>query len=456
MKLIPIIIFFALAQISYGQTFYNDTTLTGTFNGLGKVLRIEGKISGNVTITNAIIEASPFKQIFDTTVIIGSGVQVERFSAMWYGAKPSLLDNSRQLQYAINASINKNWWLYIPSGIYKTKDSLIVKSGEYGAYQQSKIKIYGESSMWGDGGSVIKYSGDFCAIGLQLNKGTVIKNLILSGNWKSPATTGIDYYSTLLENYNNESVSGGNGNGLWVDPFGDWNQRSGSTGLLFQEMQIGNFMTNVKISNSISQNAEILIFENIQIKDGKYGFLTNQPQEKGNVFRGIYSWGKLHTLFTINSGNYYIDGANIAGSNIRVFNINSSGWFPSHIQNVYAENIGSVGNIYTNVPASISNSIFDFAHKNFAGNQVLVSSGEKVKFNNCLFRYYGNSDVMNMATSSAFENCGFSGPLTGVSNSTFIRYQNGSTITSGNIQVTVNDTIQPTSIQLKLRRSPRN
>lgn len=431
-----------------------DTTLTSNWNAGGAILNITGKISGAYTINNAIIVANPFIQIFDTSVTLGSGIKCERFSAMWYGANPSLFDNSRQLQYAIDASVNRNWPLYLPSGIYKTKDSLIVKTGEYGSYGQSTIHIYGDAAFWGDGGSQILYSGDFCALGLQLNKGSTVRNIILTGKWKSPTTTGVAYYSTPISDYNNTGT-GGNGNGLWVDPFGDPNQRSGSTGCKFTDMQVKNFMTDIKISNSITQNGEIMIFENIQLGDAKYGILTSQPQEKGNVFRGVYSWGKIHTLFTIRNGNYYIDGANVAGSCIRLFDIENSNWFPSHIQNIYAEQIGSIGTFSSYLSMDIRNCVFDFAYQSIAGVQVLLTANSnKIKFNNCQFRYYGRSEDFNFSGTASFENCTFTSTVSGLTNPIFVKYTNGVVDYNASQVIRRSDTIpQPASVKISFRKS---
>lgn len=447
------VILLLLANVCTAQTF-GDTTMIGTYDAGGKVMTIQGKISGTVTIQNAIIVANPFIQIFDTTVTLGTGIQCERFSAMWYGAKPSLVDNSRQLQYAINASINRNWQLYLPNGIYKTKDSLIVKTGNYGSYGQSTIYMYGDAALWGDGGSQILYSGDFCALGLQQNKGTTIRNIILTGKWQSPTTSGVAYYSTAITDYNNTGT-GGNGNGLWIDPFGDWNQRSGSTGCKFTDLQVKNFMTDIKISNSITQNGEIMIFDNIQLGDAKYGILTSQPQEKGNVFRGVYSWGKIHTLFTIRNGNYYIDGGNVAGSCIRLFDIQNASWFPTHVENFYAEQIGTMGNISSNLPTTVENSEFDFAYQSLAGQQTLVTADNNlIKFDNTTFRYYGNSDAFTFAGTATFENCLFTSTVNGLSNPIYVKYANGVVDYNASQVIRRTDTIpQPPSIKITIRRS---
>ena len=60
----------------------NDTTINGTFNLNGNFLKMSAKISGNCTITNAKIEANLFNQIFDTSVIIGSGCMIDKFSGL--------------------------------------------------------------------------------------------------------------------------------------------------------------------------------------------------------------------------------------------------------------------------------------------------------------------------------------------------------------------------------------
>ena len=220
-------------------------------------------------------------------------------------------------------------------------------------------------------------------------------------------------------------------------------------------MQVGNFMTDIKISNSISQNGEIMIFENIQLGAAKYGVLTSQPQEKANVFRGVYSWDKIHTLFTIRNGNYYIDGGNVAGSCIRLFDISNSNWFPSHIQNFYAEQFGTIGTFSTGMPLSISNCIFDFAYQSLAGVQTLLTvDNNYVKLENCTFRYYGNSDSFNFAGTMTFENCKLTSTVSGLSNSVFVKYVNGVVDYTASQVIRRSDTIsQPPSVKLSLRKS---
>lgn len=448
-----------LALSTRATTIINvgDTTLTSNWNVGGAILRPTGIISGAYQISNFTLEANKFIQIFDTSVTLGTDIYCDVFSAMWYGAKPSNSDNSVYLQKAINASQDRGYWLYIPYGSYKTTQPLMVIKGTYGAYQQTQIKMYGDATFWDNGsGTQIVYSGDSCALGLQLNKGSVVRNLRFTGKWVSPSAPDSLYYKILFENYTNQSESGGNGNGIWIDPVGNWNQRSGSTGCKFMDLKIENFQSLIKVGNGISQNDEIMIFENIQFGDARIGIQSTQPQEKENILRGIYSWGKIHTIFQIASGaNYYIDGVNVAGGCVRIFNIDIASWFPVHIEKVYAEQIGSIGSINSYLPISISNSLFDFITIDRAGIITLISANNnQIKFDNTTFRYYGNADDLKFAGSATFDNCFVSGTVTGMASGIYTSYSNGTMNVAGTKIVTVTtDTIKTNSVRIQLRKS---
>jgi hypothetical protein len=94
----------------------NDTTISGTWDLQGQILSISAKISGTGIIKNALIEANPFIQIFETSIAL-SGCRAREFSAMWYGASPGNPDNSEALQQSINTCIN-SMPLFIPGGVY--------------------------------------------------------------------------------------------------------------------------------------------------------------------------------------------------------------------------------------------------------------------------------------------------------------------------------------------------
>lgn len=454
MKRLVAIVLIAFSCTSYATTInVGDTTLASNWNAGGNVLNITGKISGAYQVSNAIIQANNFIQIFDTSVTLGTNIQCDKFSALWYGAKPSNQDNSVYLQKAINASQDRPYWLYIPGGIYNTSQPLMVIKGSYGSFQQTQIKMYGDATFWDNGtGTRIVYSGDSCALGMQLNKGSVVKGLWFVGKWVSPTFADSVYYSLTANEFTNQSVSGGNGNGIWIDPVGNWNQRSGSTGCQFLDLKIEKFTSLIKVGNGVSQNDEIMLFKNIQFGDAKYGIQSTQPQEKGNVIEGIYSWGKIFTIYQIPSGaNYFINGANIAGGCVNIFSIQASGYFLSGVQNIYAENFGSIGTISSSLPIGISNSVFDFSTASKAN---LLSSGSWVKFDNCQFRFYGNSNPLKFSGGGTFDNCAFSGTVTGMSNPIFMSYTNGVAGVQNNQTITVTtDTVKSNYIKISLRKS---
>ncbi len=452
-KLLYIVFFFSL---SANASIINvgDTTLTSNWNAGGNILNITGKISGSAVISNAIIQGNPFMQIFDTTITFGLNIQCDKFYAAWYGVKPSNADNSTQLQMSIDACINRSYALYLDNGVFKTYRQLKAATlGGDGKYLQATIKIHGNASFWGDGGTQIKYSGDSTALYLQLNKGSVISGLIIVGGWVSPSGTLGYYYGLSDSEYTNQGTSG-NGIGLADDPIGVPGQTSGSTGCYFYDLQIRGFRTLISISNNATQNGEIMLFDRIQLGQAYYGIKTYQPQEKANEFRHIYSWSAINYLFTISRGNYFIDGVNIAGRCRNIFNIYSGGFFPSYVSNVYAEALGSIGNIIGGLPISINNCNFDFEYTSNAGKRTLLTSNSNLTlFSDCNFRFYGSADTLTFAGAATFDNCNFSGTVVGATGSVFINNGNGEQVIKGT-RIVITDTIKrPNSVNITVRKS---
>lgn len=396
----------------------------------GQILNISAKISGRGIIKNALIEASPFIQIFDTSVSL-EGCRAREFSAMWYGASTNNPDNSVALQKSINTCIN-SMPLFIPRGVYKYSQSLKIFVLSNNRYVGASIHIYGEGGIWNEG-TVLYYTGDDFALGGQLLKGTEIDHLTLKGNFHSPSVNGPAYYSIPFSDYVDPKVSPTLA-GIVIDYDGSKN-KGGSTAVQLHDLNVGNFAIDYEISpNGSTFNADIIIMENIRCGDARLGISSGQAQEKGNVIRGLYSWGRIHTIFANNifgkhqAGNYTIDGGNIAGKCIRLIYNTTSGWFPTHIYDLYCESLGSIGTITcgdskNNIPTTINNCVFDFAYISEAGSQVLLNSNSPfIRFNNCLFRYYGNySDTLRFNGIATFDNCSFSGPVAGNDGSVYIR-----------------------------------
>jgi hypothetical protein len=402
-----------------------DTTINNTWKiAPGTIFKFgsKGHISGTGTIRGGIIDAALSQWIFDTTLTIEpEGTYGKDFSAKWFGAG-RFKDNFVPLQKSINtilANHERLRNLFIPKGIYEFSRPLTVQRIYKGQYVGATIHLYGESSFWDCcNGTTLKYTAtDGFALGLQHNKGTEINNLIIEGKFKAPGGRDSVYYNIPFEKYNDA-----NGKctdqyaGIVIDYDGSKNS-GGSTGVKIHDMWVGNFTIDYLVSpNGKTFNADILLFENIRCGDAKVGFASGQAQEKGNVIRGIYSWGNIHTLVSIGrygkaqAGSYTIDGGNIAGHCIRLFDISQSGWYSTAISNIFSVSIARIGSITSQIPASISNSTFHFVYPSVIGRQTLFhSNNAQVKFSNSIFRYYGSKDPMKFAGAAQYENCTFSG-----------------------------------------------
>ncbi|MEP7110349.1 MAG: hypothetical protein ABI760_20305 [Ferruginibacter sp.] len=406
-----------------------DTTIYGVWDiKPTTIIRFEtgGHVSGTGIINGGILAAPLTMNIFDTTItLVNTTLYNKDFSVMWYGAGSTNTDNYNNIQKSISTCIaNGIRNCFVPKGNYTYSKSLKIMNVYKSTYVAVGLRFYGESEFWDDKTSLIYNNDSGFALGIQLGKGAEIDHLKIMGKFLPPETTGIPYYNTPLASY---GVNLGN-YGLVIDYDGT-NGVSGSTGVKVHDMWVSNFDILYSVSpNGVTSNGDILKFENIRCGDGRIGFQSNQAQEKGNSIQGIYSWGSIHTLISIGqsgkyqAGNYTIDGGNIAGKCIRLFDIREAGWYPSYISNIFSESIASIGSIQcgdsnNQLPTKISSSTFHFAGVSEAGVQNLVYCNSTfIKFEDCLFRYYGNEGPLIMTGWATFENCFFSGPIQNVNN----------------------------------------
>ena len=298
---------FCLA-ISQDIFINKDTTINNTWNiPAGAILKFgsKGHISGKGVIKGGIIDAALTQWIFDTSLVIQpEGTYGKDFSARWFGAG-RFKDNADALQKGINtvlANLGPLRNFFIPKGLYIFGKSLTIASIRNGQYAHTTIHLYGESPFWdGGSGTTLRYTATTgFALGLQLNKGTEINNITIEGQFKSPGGKDTTYFNIPFEQY--KDANGKCGDlyaGIVIDYDGSKNN-SGSTAVKIHDVSVGNFTINYLVSpNGKTFNADILLFENIKCGDAKVGFASGQAQEKGNVIRGIYSWGRIHTLISI-------------------------------------------------------------------------------------------------------------------------------------------------------------
>jgi hypothetical protein len=432
MQKLLVIFLFPLSVFATDVT--KDTTIAGTWNLHGKVLNIYGKISGKGTIQNAIINANEYTQIFDTTIRLDA-CRAREFCAMWYGAAPANKDNAKALQLSVDACVNQ-MDLFIPRGNYKFSKPLLIYNLSGNGYIGAQINIYGEADMFFDG-TTLTYTGlSASAIGFQYAKGGSFHNIKLQGQFVPPSNKGVAYYNLAYNQFNDVTKRCAAGyNGIAIDYDGKLNS-GGSTGLAIHDVWITGFDVLISISpNGKTYNADVLSFTNIRLGNGRCGIQSGQAQEKGNIINNVVAWDNLHTLMSIGNagkyqgGNYVINGGNIAGSCVRLFNINERGWFSLYVNGLYAESFGQIGTILTgdglyNPPVSLANCNFDFAYPSQAGIQTLLNTNSNfIRLSNCMLRYYGEtSDTLHFSGNATYENCSFSGPVKSGPGTVFINY----------------------------------
>lgn len=393
------------------QTITVDTVLTSDWDLHGDILHLSSKISGNITIRNAIIEANPYIQIFSPEVLL-INCKTKEFSTAWYGANKAISDNSTLLQRCIDICIfNGITNLYVADS-YQYSTSLKAYYLYNGIYTGFCLNMYGDSDMWNNR-TTLTYTGNSFAIGYQLAKGGSISKLWIHGKYVPPINTGISYYNT------NFPVSVGL-NGIVIDYDGTKNS-SGTSALHIHDTMVDGFDVLYSVSpNGFTFNADVLTFTNIRCGNGRIGFQSGQAQEKGNQINNIVSWGNLQTLISIGksgkyqAGQYIIRNGNIAGGCVQLFDISLSGWNGFAVHGLYAESIARIGTIYawttaTLVPVDIRNLYVRFALKAQAGNQTLITSNSpRVKLSDSSLWYYGTiNELMTFSGRMTFDNCDF-------------------------------------------------
>jgi len=411
MKKLLTILFFI--NSAYAQDrITTDTLISGVWNLQGKVLKIEAKISGNVTIQNAIIEANTYAHIFDTTVNL-QNCKAREFSVAWYGAKSTNTDNWRQFQTTSDMCIaNGIYNLYVPQGNYTLSREWTLKNIYNGTYVGWSMHVKGDGNIWSNK-SQITYTGNYYAIGMQYAKGVIIEGITIMGNYQAPANNGISYYNTPFP------VKGYHA-GIMIDYASNLNQ-GGSTGVRINNTWVDGFDVCYDISpNGYTYNADIVILENIRVGNCRIGVRSGQAQEKGNEIRNIVAWGNTQILIQIGKsgkyqgGDYIIRGGNIAGNVVQLFDCQLSGWNTFRVYGLYAESVARIGFFGASteshqIPITLEGLSIRFALKAQAGSQTLITSqAGRFKISNSNLWYYGTTgEAMSFSGRMTFENCDF-------------------------------------------------
>ncbi|MHA4809741.1 glycosyl hydrolase family 28-related protein [Flavitalea flava] len=440
--------------LDVGGAVYISTTV----NANGKtILYYSGNyFTGAGTIDNHIIDAGYRQKLFDITITLTNcKIAGEMFSVLWYGARgDDSGDDQPVIQKTIDTVIanqNKIKTIFFPQGSYLIFSPIILYKSigvrRSAIYQQVSIRLQGETdfSQSGNGSRIYTNFRDTFAIGIQQGENCEIANLNILGKFEPPAVTGpVEYswYSLTLDQFT-DGVSRDNRyspySGIVIDPFtngqdlplpggmanaypgftdwysGDRGSNNGSTAISIKNCMIFNFVVGICSSpNPFTSNAEFTAIEKVRFGNCKVAISGGQPQEKSCKFYDIMCWSNTHTVFATGlygartPGNWFCELVNLAGNvNQFVYN-NGAGYFPSHFEKIYAEKLGKIGFIGSNLQSSICNGVINFAiPETESGLYDYHIDGFNTLFFNCMLRMYNTGLPVSIKGRHYFQNCSF-------------------------------------------------
>lgn len=376
------------------------------------------------------------------------------------------------LQTAINFCVNSttNKTLFIPLGNYYISRELFIRKVKTSTvYGQCQIVIEGESSYSGAVGSTINvlFSDKF-ALGVQEGRGIKVKGVSFNGQFTRDIAVAMGdraFYSSTLETDGNNSYNRffkpckdrrfGPYAAIVLDPFRTamhskdsiknfdeyyselsyyYSKKCGtSSGTEITDVQFNGFIAGIVFSpNGLTQGDDVSKIEKAKFANLKYGICFSQDQEKTNTIRHIYAWSNVHTLIASSSqrntprvgfgqgraGNQIIEDVNIAGNVNQFIYREDGGTFAMFIKNVFAERLGKIGYLGSQVGGSFENSQIGFPYP-IKDNDTSFEGyypdwhlkGYGYTFKNCLIRYYTEGEKMKTPISIfgnfKFENCVF-------------------------------------------------
>lgn len=406
-------------------------------------------LSGAGALNGGMIDAGYSQQICTSDFLINpnAGFKEAKISVKWFGA---LGNNSNDDYPAIQAAINtvvrntlRIRTVWFPSGLYRISAPLIAANWDGTRYQFHTTFFEGETSMWPNsntGARIFPQFRDTFALGIQAGKGCKVISLGFYGQFTPPAVLpNYAFYSLSFEEFT-DGVSRDSTyspySGIVVDPFSNsaaqvpadggypgltsWYRGTGgvagSTAIEMTDVVTMNFVVGIIISpNGFTRNAEIIRIHKWQVQSVKAGVAGTQEQEKTNVVDTFAGWGGIHTLITVGlygagtPGHWKFVHGNLAGSVNRLIYNNQRGYFPSFIEDIYAESLGSVGFIasITGFTGKDCDLNFVYLTESKMTQWQLQCDGGSVKFIGGQFRIYGTSMPVCILGDAQFDGVSF-------------------------------------------------
>jgi pectate lyase-like protein len=443
----------------------------------GKIIRFTNgsKFTGTATIKGATIDADYSYQIFDTSITLREcKLTRELFSVKWFGALGNgIADDQPAIQKAGDTIIFNQTraiieggvtvplqtvlpkTLYFPPGTYRLAAPLIFHNWNGTYYSFFSLNLLGAEAADFNGTageSIIDASGlpNTFAIGYQMARSSVIKGLVIRGVFNPDFSDRGGYRGYVGTPYADWTIASTNNvrdnryspySGIVIDPFRNTDSLtqsdrypglesyyrgisqyagSGSSAVRIEECRISGFTVDIMLSpNGQTQQAENVHVIDCTLEVAKAAYASGQDQTKDNFIVRCKSWDRVHTLidtmsYGAGSGQPpYVDGWNVAGDVIEIYRL-----FPLRTQcsfrNIFAESLWRVGTGDGGTGLTIYDSAFNF---NQNTNPIIFPpthiEGSKVKFKNCVLKYYDNEfnrSIRVKGPGYAFEDCEFDRP----------------------------------------------
>ncbi|HTR30425.1 MAG TPA: glycosyl hydrolase family 28-related protein [Puia sp.] len=389
------------------------------------------------------------------TLVTASGIRIKRvvegrsLNVTWFGARGyGSTDDWQAIQKGIAyilANDHAPRTLYFPAGLYRISRPLLIARLTGNSFRQASINLEGPANakdLSTGGATILPAFNNSFAIGIQLGKGVLIKDLFIRGMFHFPDRLNQIQVDTLAFNEWSDGSTRDNPvspyAGIAIDPFSDPAAfaseqdmypglreyyvpglgRSGSTAVQITGCSITDFIVGVMLTPSNQQNGELIDVIDCDISNNRVAYAMGQAQSKECHVERLKVWGATHTIFdNVNFGLRHgdgaaapmVDGVNIAGYVKQLCYIAAPS-FSGSFRNIYGEGLFRLGYIGGAASLSFEDCQLDFAtqapgipYPDF----YVIGSG--ASFHGCILRTYmdgkgyrlvlaGNSDTYEGGT----------------------------------------------------------
>lgn len=385
-----------------------------------------GPVTVYVRDTVKILQQPTITYVHDTTVVAKLVRTDSTAKTLLFNPLSAGGDSYPMLQAAVDFCIvNPGYRIHLNAGDFHISHPLIVAK-VYGAdYGTVAIDLEGSVNAKNTNQAYTTnifadFTDGFC-IGLQLNKGTQIRNIHFGGRFAFPNTLGAVQVDTLRAEQWTDGICRDNRTSPYaaivIDPFGDpatftgsyqmypglesyylpGMSRNGSTAINISGCSIYDFVVGVLVTGGFQYNGELINLSDSRIDNCKVCYAYSQAQSKANTVTDLMVWGGVRTIF--DGLNYgfghndastapFIDVMNIAGNVYQLFDVFAS-TFPLSAKMVYAESMFKIGTVRGLAGAHFDDFQIDFPH---AGGGVpspdFIYQGTNTLWTACMLRLY--------------------------------------------------------------------